>query len=261
MQPHHNHKNTSWDQVATWYDQLVGERGSEYHENVIIPGALRMIDAKKGEKILDLGCGQGIFPRELASKGAEITGIDNSGKLIKAAKERSKKFPNIKYFVGHAAHLDAFSDQSFDAVSCIMAIQNMEPLDRIIKGISRVLKTNGRFLLVTAHPAFRIPRQSGWGFDEKRKLQYRRVDTYMSEMKIPIQMHPGFAPDVITWTIHRPLSSYFKELNANHLAVTQFEEWVSHRESQPGGRSRTENRSRKEFPLFLGMVAKKIINC
>jgi ubiquinone/menaquinone biosynthesis C-methylase UbiE len=247
---------TSWNKVAGWYDKLVGERGSDYHENVILPGALRMLSPQKGEKILDVGCGQGVFSRELARAGADVTGLDSAASLIKTAQSRSA---NIRYLVADAANLRVFQDASFDAASCIMAIQNMEPLPKIISEMARVLKNNGRLLLVMSHPCFRIPRQSGWGIDEKRKLQYRRVDSYMTSQKIPIQMHPGAAPALHTWTFHRPLSEYIKQLNADGLALIQLEEWVSHRQSKPGASSRMENRARDEIPMFLSLIAQKMV--
>jgi len=247
-------KDTSWNKVASWYDQLVGEKGSDYHEQVIIPGSLKLLNPQKHEKILDVACGQGVLCRELAKKGSDITGIDASPNLIKIAKQRSS---DIKYFTADAKSLKMFEDNSFDKVSCIMAIQNMDPLEPVISEMNRVLKPNGKLLLVTSHPCFRIPRQSGWGFDENRKLQYRRIDSYMSEMKIPIKMHPGANPNLVTWTFHRPLSSYFKALNSKGFAIVNLEEWITHRKNQPGKNQEAENRSRKEIPLFLAMLAEK----
>ena len=80
----------------------------------------------------------------------------------------------------------------------------------------------------------------------------------MSELKIPIQMHPGADPGVHTWTFHRPLSIYFDQLNLNSFAVTSLEEWVSKRKSKPGPKARAENASREEIPLFLAIKAVRI---
>jgi len=252
---HQKHSDTSWNKVSSWYDQLVGEKGSDYHQSVILPGALKMLAPRKGEKILDVGCGQGVFARRLVEAGAEVTGIDASKDLINAAQKRS---PKIRYLTADAANMKMFQSESFDAVSCIMAIMNMDPLEAVVREMVRVLKRGGQMLLVLNHPCFRIPRQSGWGIDENRKLQYRRIDSYMSEMKIPIKMHPGYNPGVQTWTFHRPLAVYFKTLAENGLTVNQLEEWISHRKSLPGSTKRTEDRSRNEIPLFLALQASKL---
>ena len=55
------------------------------------------------------------------------------------------------------------------------------------------------------HPAFRQPRHSGWGFDEGRKLTYRRIDGYLGEMAVPMKSLGGGPP---TRSFHRPISAY-----------------------------------------------------
>ena len=249
-------RDTSWDKVAVWYDNHVST-SSDYHRDLIIPRALKIMEPGKDEKMLDVGCGQGVFAAELARNGARVVGIDASKKLIDFAKSRSSKL-NIQYFVMDASRMEGLQNGTFDAVCSILALQNMEDLDSVVSEMARVLKIEGRLLLVLNHPCFRIPRQSGWGFDEKRKLQYRRVDRYLSELKIPIQMHPGHAPGVVTWSFHRPLQSYFAAFSASGLAVTGLEEWVSQRQSRPGGKARAENSSRNEIPLFLALKAVKL---
>lgn len=51
--------NAAWDQAARWYDALVGMQGSEYQQSLVLPGALKLLDLKKNEKVLDVACGQG----------------------------------------------------------------------------------------------------------------------------------------------------------------------------------------------------------
>lgn len=252
-----NQRDTSWEKVHKWYDKHVSEE-SDHQRDIIIPGALKLLSPQKGEKIIDIGCGQGEFCRELASRGAQVVGVDASKSLIATAKKRSGEKYNIHYIISDAGKIEGIADKTFDAAISILAVQNMEDLGVITKESARVIKDGGRLVWVLNHPCFRIPRQSGWGFDEGRKLQYRRVDRYMSELKIPIQMHPGAAPGVTTWTFHRPLSVYFDQLNTNGFAVTKLEEWVSKRKSLPGKKARAENASREEIPLFLAIKAIRI---
>jgi ubiquinone/menaquinone biosynthesis C-methylase UbiE len=197
---------TSWDEVSKWYDQLVGERGSDFHQQVVMPGALKILKPVAGQKILDLACGQGVFCRELSKLKIQTVGVDAAKSLIDSAINRSKNDRNIQYKVLEAQNLRGLADQSFDASSCLLAIQNIDPLEPVISEVTRVTKPGGKLAWVLTHPCFRIPRQSGWGIDEKRKLQYRRVDHYLSPLKIPIYTHPGSSPDLYTWTFHRPLS-------------------------------------------------------
>src|SRR3954453_7620755 len=79
---------TDWANVADWYDQLVGESGSEYHQHVVLPGAIRLLAPQAGQRLIDIACGQGVLCRLLRDRGAEVTGIDAAEPLIAAARER-----------------------------------------------------------------------------------------------------------------------------------------------------------------------------
>ena len=74
-------------------------------------------------------------------------------------------------------------------------------------------------------------------------------------MKIPILTPPFIDKDNFTVTYHRPLQSYFSALLKAGLYVDLLEEWMSNKESEPGKRSRGENRARKEVPLFMAIRA------
>src|SRR5688572_25162258 len=93
-------QQTDWNNVAKWYDDLVGEGGSEYHREVVLPGVMRLLAPQPGEKILDIACGQGVLARLLHERGASVTGIDASRALVAAARERSD--PSIRFEVGDA---------------------------------------------------------------------------------------------------------------------------------------------------------------
>jgi SAM-dependent methyltransferase len=82
---------THWGGVAEWYDELVGEEGSEYHREVVIPGALRLLGAKPNDHVLDIACGQGVLCRALSRQGVLATGIDAAPELIRLAKDRNEQ--------------------------------------------------------------------------------------------------------------------------------------------------------------------------
>ena len=123
----------------------------------------------------------------------------------------------------------------------------------------RVLRPTGKIYLVLNHPAFRVPKASAWGFDEAEMVQYRRVDRYLSELPIKIDMHPGATEKTYTMSYHRPLQFYGKALRKAGLAITNIEEWISHRASDSGPRAEAENRARKEIPLFLFLEVGKVL--
>lgn len=243
-------KDTSWGGVAEWYDGLL-ENEDTYQAKVILPNLTRLLDIKKGDKILDLGCGQGFFARAFEGLGAEIKGVDIGDELINIARNKSKHSKTITYYLAPSHKIGFIEDQSIDKIVIVLAIQNIEKMKETFDECKRVLKPGGKFLLVMNHPAFRIPKRSAWGFDEEKKVQYRRIDGYLSETKEEMEMHPGRERGPITISFHRPLQVYFKSLQKAGFTVARLEEWDSHKKSEKGKRSVAENNARKEIPLFL----------
>jgi ubiquinone/menaquinone biosynthesis C-methylase UbiE len=251
--------DTSWNNVAGWYDKLLG-MDNTYQKEVILPNLLRLIDVKKGDRILDIACGQGFFSRALAEKGGEVTGVDLAPELIDFAKKHQGS-TLIKYYVASADNLGKnILDKSFDKAVIVLAIQNIENLNGALAEASRALKVGGKLFLVLNHPAFRNPKHTAWDFDDKNKMQYRRVEEYLSESKTEIDMTPGTKEEVgkeKTVSFHRPLQIYFKTLVKNNFLVARLEEWNSNKVSEAGPRQKAEDKARKEIPLFLLIEAIK----
>ncbi|MEX2212524.1 MAG: class I SAM-dependent methyltransferase [Phycisphaeraceae bacterium] len=257
---------TDWGPVAEWYDELVGDEGSEYHREVILPGVLRMLSIHKGERVLDVACGQGVLCRQLAAKGANVTGVDAARALIDLAKKRSaprdEDDPTIDFRlldVRTLVNVAEFKEQ-FHAAACILAIQNIDTLRPVFDGMAASLVNDGagRVVIVLNHPAYRSPQATSWGWDERAKVQYRRVDRYLLPRKHPIVTHPGKDPTRYTWSFHRPLGTYVKALRQAGLLVEAIEEWASHKHSDSGPRAKAENDARKEIPLFMAIKARKV---
>ncbi len=245
--------NTDWDNVALWYDAHL-EGSDTYQAKVIAPNILRMLDIKKGETVLDLACGQGFFSRLVKDAGAVVTGIDLSKSLVDMAKEKSS---DVLYVVAPADDTK-LKKESFDKVFTALAFENIKNIDEVMLEVRRVLKQEGKFVLVMLHPAFRIPQYSDWGFDAKKEAQYRRVDKYLSEAKIDIELNPHKGSEKVTsTTFHRSLQWYMKSFKKAGFVITSIEEWISHKKSQSGARQKAEDAARKEFPMFLALELKK----
>jgi SAM-dependent methyltransferase len=248
--------DTSWDPVASWYGEHLGKSGT-YHETVVVPNLIRIVNPKSSEKIIDVACGQGIVSRALAKSGAKIVGVDLSSLLINEAKRQSSE---ISYEIRSADNLEGFPNASFDKACLVLALQNIENYQSAIGEVARVLKPNGLFTIVLNHPSFRIPKRSSWQFDDKEGIQYRRIDGYLSESQIEIVAHPGDPESSTTVSFHRPLQSYVKAMRKFGLVIVRLEEWTANpeKESEPGPRKFAEDRARKEFPLFLCIETKKL---
>jgi ubiquinone/menaquinone biosynthesis C-methylase UbiE len=253
-----NKKNkTSWGKVANWYDALLSADDT-YQTQVILPNLLRLINIKEGDRILDIACGQGFFSRAFALEGALVVGSDIASELVEFAKKKAG--PQEKYFVAPADSMKAnIADGSFDIVTIVLALQNIENLNGVLKEAARALKEGGRLFIVLNHPVFRNPKHTAWNFDEKNNIQYRRIDEYLSESKTDIEMTPGGDKKNVTVSFHRSLQQYSKALAKNHFLISKIEEWNSHKKSEFGPRQKAEDKARKEIPMFMLIEVVKLV--
>ncbi len=245
---------TSWEKSSRWYNKLVGQQGHYFHEHVLIPKILPLLHLTETAKILDLGAGQGILARFLP-KTIPYVGIDLSPSLIAQAKAQDHN-THHQYLVADATKPLPVEQNSFTHVIFLLSLQNMEHAERAIQQASFALPSHGVLLIVLNHPCFRIPRQSGWGTSAENNLQYRYVNRYLSDLKIPIQMHPGQKKSQVTWSFHHALGTYVSYLYQNGFVIEQLEEWTSDKTSE-GKQAKKENRARNEIPLFLAIKAVK----
>ena len=98
-----------------------------------------MLAPRPGERILDLGCGDGTLTAEIKAAGADVLGLDLSEELLAAAKMKGLA---VRKLDGHA--LDFVSE--FDAVFSNAALHWMRAPDLVITGVARALKPRGRFV-------------------------------------------------------------------------------------------------------------------
>jgi len=247
--------NSSWQKVSKWYNKAVGEEGHYYHQHIIMPNLKRILKLKEKESLLDLACGQGVLERNL-DKNIEYIGIDLAGNLIREANEKKINL-NHKFLLADASKDLPINKIDFDAGAIVLALQNIKKPFGVIRNFARHLKKGGQLVIVLNHPMFRIPRHSSWGEDLDNKIQYRRIDDYMTPQEIPIVAHPGKKESENTWSFHYPLSAYSEMLFDNGFCIENIEEWISDKKST-GSKAKMEDKARKEFPLFMAIIARKI---
>jgi trans-aconitate methyltransferase len=104
-------------------------------------GVLELLDARPGERILDLGCGTGHLTAKIVETGAHAMGIDRSPEMIRQAKER---YPSLRFEVMDAREIAL--DEDFDAVFSNATLHWIKEPERVIAGIKKLLRPGGRFV-------------------------------------------------------------------------------------------------------------------
>ena len=246
----------SWNPVADWYTGWVGVEGSEHHRRLAIPALLELLRPARGEHVLDVGCGPGVLAPHVAAAGAHYTGVDASPRLVRFA--RRHHGAHGRFLVGDATRLGDSADvkaAAFDAAAFLLSIQDIDPLEDALACAAWALRPGGRIVLLMMHPCFRIPRQSGWGWDAGRRLRYRRIDRYLAPLAVPMKGYAGGRG--VTRSYHRPLCAYVNGLAAHGLFVDCVREVPTFKAPAPGPHARAERRAAEEIPLFLALRAVK----
>ena len=121
-----------------WDPQQYEQHGAFVHG--LAGGVLEWLAPKAGERILDLGCGNGQLTRRIVETGAIVTGLDASPQMVSAAKALG-----IHAQLGNAESLP-FADRSFDVVFSNAALHWVRDHDAMLRGVKRILKPGARFV-------------------------------------------------------------------------------------------------------------------
>lgn len=113
-------------------------------EFAITDKGIELAGLKKGDKILDIGCGEGDTVAHFNEMGMEAEGIDMSLKAITAAKE---KHPGINVKLGDGEFLDDYSSYTFDGITmeCVLSLINIP--DEALHEAYCVLKKGGKLII------------------------------------------------------------------------------------------------------------------
>ncbi len=122
----------------TWDTRAYARNGAFVQD--LADGVVEWLAPQRGERILDLGCGDGRLTERILAAGADVEGVDASPTMIEAARARG-----IKAIEAKAEQLP-YDDTSFDAVFSNAALHWVRDQDAMMDQVHRVLKPGGRFV-------------------------------------------------------------------------------------------------------------------
>lgn len=132
-----------YDTVADVYDHHYDQpRGRCYHTHI---STFIMSALPKGGKLLDIGCGTGLFVERYIEAGGSAIGLDISRKMIDKARHRCT---TCEYTLGSGEKIP-FCDNSFDAVSSLLVFSYIKDPETMLNEAYRVLKPGGKIAICT----------------------------------------------------------------------------------------------------------------
>lgn len=187
-----------WNQSANMYSEFEStysiccrEFISRYFKNI------------RDLKVLDAGCGNGVFTHILSQNGGNVIGRDGSVEMLKIAKTN---YPKYQFDTVDLLKGTPYEDMEFNIVFCNLVLMDIDPIDNIIAEFNRILKIDGTFFFSIIHPAF---YHASWERNEHGIVDGKKVKGYITPFSV-IQN----APWGETAHYHRPISYYLNKTSA-----------------------------------------------
>ena len=246
----HDSSTIAWNELGEEWFELAQQGESRIH--FIMPYMFKYMGNVEGLKILDLGCGEGGYARELARRKAKVVAVDCSEKAIIYSAELAKKEAlDIEHYVRNSNDLYEIKDNEFDIVLCSMMLMDCADLEGTLSEVVRVLKPNGRLFASVLHPCFDGNHEKGIGRQGTGIDRQVVVMNYFEPKEWEAPLYKGKTP--VLWH-HRTLEEYVKAFIKAGLSIVDMNE---PRATDEQARISTSIAWLQKIPLFLYWELKK----
>lgn len=224
-----------WEaQAGTWADRATSPDDSyaRFHRDAFLS-----LLPPPGRLTLDVGCGEGRLPRDLAARGHRVVGLDLSVSMVRNA-VRAAGGP-LGYLVADAASVPIRSG-CVDLAVAFMSLHDMDEISAACRELARVLAPGGRLGFAISHPLNTAKRQGEhhadghWEIGRGAYFGARRISFSSQRDGATMTFH----------SMHRPMTEYFAALEDAGMVVE------SVREPRDGGAA-------GHLPWFLHVRARK----
>ena len=192
--------------------------GWMYNEMLEMPGTFELLGNVKGKKVLDFGCGAGIYARILTEKGAKVKGFDLSEEMLKIAKREN---PKLDLRLGSGYNIPF--KEKFDVVIAPLVLDYFNDWDKTFREVNRVLKKKGIFVFTIGNPVSEITVKA-----DKNKLWVREFQDYFKERKVYGTwydiVYKGQVRDVKMPSYHKTYETVIKTIIRNGFEIIDYKD-------------------------------------
>lgn len=234
----------AYEVMAEEFDARIETKS--YNAYLERPATLSLLPDVKGKHILDAGCGPGLYAEILLDRGATVTAIDISLKMIHFTKQRLGDRAII-----HRANLeeplDFLADKSIDMVLASLVLDYVKNWNLLFSEFSRILRDDGYFIFSTEHPSAK------WEGREHLRIKKRPENYFILE--IVDFLWTGFGKPVLVSSYRRPLSTFFECL---HTAGFYLDKLIEPQPTEDFKRQNPEDWDKvRRNPIFICIRARK----
>lgn len=209
-------KFVTWNDVAESYSFQRENRA--YSTIMESPTVMKMIGDVKNKKLLDAGCGGGLYTFKLQENGAKVIGFDISRNMIKYAKNKANSMGTPSNFLLMNATNLGFKSEIFDIIVAPFLLDNIPNYENAIREFWRVLKYNGKLVLSLPHPtstSFEV-------VDEDPLFTKAMKDYFKQREKIKEWTIDNKSVEIMIY--HRPQKAYMRSLLQTGFVLDDYDE-------------------------------------
>ncbi|MEM7584290.1 MAG: class I SAM-dependent methyltransferase [Acidobacteriota bacterium] len=226
----------AYQKLADRYAELIDTKPhNAYYER---PAMLAMWPELDGKRVLDAGCGPGVYAEQLIARGASVTSIDASDRMLELARERLGPEADLRR-VDLTQPLDMFGDDAFDFVNAPLCLDYIEDWRTLFKELKRILKPNGLLQFSCGHPAL--------------DAEYFETEDYFSVEQVECTW-TGFGVDIVMPSYRRSLQEIVMPLIETGFRLEQLVEPLPTEDFKQADRKRYERLMHR--PGFLCVQAR-----
>ena len=174
-----NDVRRAWNEVSAEMNEFIESGGDYYRDELHGPALLDACGDVNGLDVLDIGCGQGHFSRQLANRGARVTAVDISEKQLEIAlAHETDQHLGIDYRNLSSTEIhNEFIESRFDLITSCMSLHDMADPSAALISSNRVLRTRGQMIISMPHPFTTTPYRE-WELSEDGEKLSLKVDKY-----------------------------------------------------------------------------------